>query len=64
MDDLAELDLIWGAAAIARVLRKRPSAIYHMLEAGRLPAKKHGGQWVARRADLERYFTAGQEKAA
>jgi hypothetical protein len=64
MGDQMELDLIWGAAAIGRVIRKDRSAVYHMLEAGLLPAKKHGGQWVARRADLERHFTANEERAA
>jgi hypothetical protein len=64
MSDEAELDLIWGAAAIGRAIRKERSAVYHMLESGLLPARKHGGQWVARRADLERHFTAKEQERA
>jgi len=54
----AELDLIWGAAAIGKVIRKGRSATYHLLEQGRLPAKKVGEQWVSRRSELERALSA------
>jgi hypothetical protein len=37
--ELAALDLVWGCAEIARVIRKTPKATYHLLS-GRLPARK------------------------
>ncbi len=51
------LDLVWGAAAIARVIGQTTRATYHMLEAGELPARQVGRRWVASRKDLEQFFT-------
>ena len=62
--ELDALDLAWGCAEIARVIRKTPKATYHLLSRGRLPARKEGGEWVARRSELERHFTASQTSAA
>jgi hypothetical protein len=47
MDDC---DILWGAPAIAAAIGKSTRATYHLLEHGRLPAKKIGGQWVMSRA--------------
>jgi hypothetical protein len=38
-------DVIWGATAIAAAINKSERAVFHLLEAGHLPAKKIGGRW-------------------
>ncbi len=50
------LDLIWGAKAIAKALGVTERACYHMLEAGALPARQVGSRWVASRKALEAFF--------
>jgi len=50
------LDLVWGARAIARLIGKSPRATFHLLESGRIPARKIGAQWVASRKTLEEHF--------
>ena len=50
------LDLVWGAAAIAKVIGQTTRATYHMLEAGELPARQVGRRWVASRRNLETFF--------
>jgi len=51
-----KLDLLWGASAIAAAIGKTERAVYHMLEQGRLPARKVGASWVASREALRRHF--------
>lgn len=51
------LDLVWGAAAIAKVIGQTTRATFHMLEAGELPARQIGRRWVASRKSLEAFFT-------
>ena len=53
------LDLIWGAAAIAAALGRTARSVYHLLEAGELPARKVGGRWVASREALRQHFEGG-----
>jgi len=50
------LDLVWGAAAIAKLIGQSTRATYHMLEAGELPARQVGRRWVASRKALESFF--------
>ncbi|WP_085034094.1 hypothetical protein [Ensifer aridi] len=50
------IDLIWGAAEIAKLIGRSPRATFHMLDSGELPAKKVGGRWVAERGKLIRFF--------
>lgn len=50
-------DLLWGATAIAEVINLSPRAVFHLLEGGRLPAKKVGKRWVASRQALIRALT-------
>lgn len=50
------LDLVWGAAAIAKVIGHTTRATFHMLEAGELPARQIGRRWVASRKALEVFF--------
>ena len=42
-----ELRPIWGCAAIAKAIGKSERSTFHLLEAGRLPARKIGRQWVS-----------------
>lgn len=50
------IDLIWGAAEIAKLIGRSPRATFHMLDNGELPAKKVGGRWVAERGKLLAFF--------
>jgi hypothetical protein len=45
-------EVIWGAAAIGAVIGRTARQTFHLLESGHLPAKKVGGRWASRRADL------------
>jgi hypothetical protein len=45
-------DVLWGAAEIGRAIGKAARATFHLLEAGRLPARKIGGRWCASRRKL------------
>ncbi|WP_181166176.1 MULTISPECIES: DNA-binding protein [unclassified Mesorhizobium] len=58
MKDIASnpIDLVWGCAAIARVIRRTPRQTFHLLESGSLPAKKVGGRWVIERGKLLALF--------
>jgi hypothetical protein len=56
-------DLLWGAEAIGKAIGRSPRAIFHMLEAGLLPAKRVGRRWVASREKLLR-AVIGDEAAS
>ena len=45
-------DLLWTAARIGQALNITERQAHHLLEQGRLPAKKIGGRWVASRHAL------------
>jgi hypothetical protein len=45
-DDKA-LEIVWGVAAIARIIKRTQRQTYHLLEKGHLPAKKIGSRWCA-----------------
>lgn len=51
-----DLDLLWGAAAIAAFLGRTRRQTFGMLEAGELPARKVGARWVASRKKLREHF--------
>jgi hypothetical protein len=51
--ELEPLDLIWGAAEIGRIINKPTRAVFHLLEAGHLPARNISGQWVSSRRQLQ-----------
>ena len=57
-----QIDLIWGASAIAKVIGRTDRQTFCMLEKGLLPAKKVSGRWVAERSKLIAFFT--EEDAA
>ena len=58
-------DLLWGAEAIGKVIKRKPGRTYYLLEGGHLngAAKKIGGVWVARRSKL-RAWPFGDEQGA
>jgi len=47
---------VWGVKAIADVLNLSPRATYHLLETGRIPARKHGRKWASTVESLEQLF--------
>jgi hypothetical protein len=53
------LDLIWGAAEIAKMIGRTPRATFGMLENGELPARKINGRWVIERSKLISVFIGG-----
>lgn len=50
------LDLVWGAEPIGKVIGLNKRQTFHLLESGRLPAKKVGGKWVSSEGALRRHF--------
>jgi hypothetical protein len=51
------LDLIWGAKNIAKVLGCTERKTFHMLERGELPCcRQVGSRWVASRKALREFF--------
>ncbi|WP_105437529.1 helix-turn-helix domain-containing protein [Neorhizobium sp. T25_13] len=55
-DNSVALDLIWGAADIAKMIGRSQRATFDMLEKGQLPAKKVNGRWVVERSKLIAFF--------
>ncbi len=49
-------DLVWEVKPIAKVIGRTPRATYHLLENGRLPAKKVGNRWCSSRSALRKFF--------
>jgi hypothetical protein len=56
-------DMVWGAAAIGKVIRKTERQAFYLLEAGLLPARKIGRQWSASRSRLLRAVTGDVSRA-
>lgn len=52
----ANINLVWGATEIARLIGRSPRSTFHMLDKGELPARKVGGRWVAERSKLIAFF--------
>jgi hypothetical protein len=50
------LDLVWGGAAIAKILGRSVRSTFYMLDSGEIPAKKVGGRWVIERSKLIAFF--------
>ncbi|RWD23056.1 MAG: DNA-binding protein [Mesorhizobium sp.] len=55
-DQPDNLDLLWGASSIASFLSMSRRQAFHLLENGKLPARKLGSKWVASRSALQRHF--------
>ncbi|WP_324808740.1 helix-turn-helix domain-containing protein [Sphingomonas sp. LY29] len=51
-------DLLAGATAAAAYIGVTPRAVYHLVEAGNLPAIKKGRRLYFRRSELEAAFRA------
>jgi hypothetical protein len=51
-----DLDLVWGAHAIAAAIGTTRRKAFHLLEKGSIPARKVGGRWVAERGKLRAFF--------
>ena len=64
MTDQIEIDPLdvplWGCRAIAAVINRPPRATFHLLKAGRLPARKVGDTWVSTPRQLLAVFDAGE----
>ena len=48
--------ILWGAAAIAEFLGLSTAAAFHLLEGGKIPARRIGRRWAADREVLRRFF--------
>lgn len=55
----AELDLVWGAEEIGKLIGRTPTQTHYMLRNGMLPARQVGERWVASRAKLIAFFLEG-----
>jgi hypothetical protein len=52
-----ELDLVWGADAISKIIRRTPRQTFHLLASGGIPpARQIGGRWVVERGKLIAFF--------
>ena len=52
------LDLLWGAAEIAKTIKRSERETFHLLQTAKLPAKKVGKIWVASRRSLREALVA------
>jgi hypothetical protein len=59
--DTKNLDVLWGAKQIGRYIGKNPRAAVHLLEKGRLPARKVGKIWTSTRKELEATFNSTRD---
>lgn len=50
------LELVWGAEAIAKLIGRTRRVTFHLLTTGAIPAKKVGDRWVAERSKLISFF--------
>lgn len=50
------LDLVWGLAAISKVIGRTTRQTHYMLSTGKLPARQVGNRWVAERSNLTAFF--------
>ncbi|WP_262514224.1 DNA-binding protein [Agrobacterium tumefaciens] len=55
-EQIEQSDVIWGAGEIAKAIGTTERATYHMLELGKIPARKIGKRWVASRTKLQQHF--------
>ena len=50
------IDLVWGIAAIARLIGRSERHTYDMCASGHLPARQVGNRWVAKREAIVKFF--------
>jgi hypothetical protein len=53
-----DLDLLWGAKAIATFLRTTERKVWYYVECGYLPVKRQGRLITASRSELRKQFAA------
>src|SRR5260221_10774200 len=59
-----DIDLVWEAAAIGRVINRTPRQTHHLLNSGAIEAaRKVNGRWCADRNGLRAQFCAGTGQA-
>jgi hypothetical protein len=58
-----ELDVLWGASAIAKAIGRNKRIVFYLLEHGKIPANKIGGRWCISRAQLADFFKARPRNA-
>jgi hypothetical protein len=64
-NDALALDVIWGAAAIAKAINRSTKATFYLLESKEIPgARKVGGRWCINRRALAELFSAEPERSA
>jgi hypothetical protein len=51
-----DIRIVWGAAAIGRVVNLSPRQAFYLLEKGLLPAQKVGARWCADERALQAHF--------
>lgn len=50
-------DIVWGCAAIARVIGRTERQAFYLCSRGELPVRKVGGRWVGSRERLKQHIT-------
>ena len=50
------MDLIWGCAAIGKIIGRDARQTFHLLATGQLPGKKMGRRWYIERSKLMAAF--------
>jgi hypothetical protein len=56
-------DVLWGAAAIAKHIKRPLRQTYYLLETRHLPADKAGATWISTKSRLHKFFN-GQAPAS
>jgi hypothetical protein len=64
MSVTSNIELVWGALAIGRLIGLTERQTIHLLKTGGIPARKVGGRWVAERGELARFFQSGSSDRA
>jgi len=52
-----KIDLVWGVAAIAKIIGRSQRQTFYLVSSGALPAKQVGSRWVIERSKLIAFFT-------
>jgi hypothetical protein len=56
MPETRNPEVLWGAEQIGDFINKSKRATFHLLETGKIPARKIGHQWTATRKELAAIF--------
>jgi hypothetical protein len=58
METKPKLNVIWGAKAIGEMIGVNTRQAFHLLETGKIPARKVGDKWAAEENQLREFMTA------